>query len=172
MKLLFVIGLMLISGCGPIQATVYKSAKAEKNTDFPFSQCLRDKFNVQKQNSFKSKDGLTYWEIQAVPISDDPARRVPQTFFFRTNGECKKIGDRTISRLKFMPRDAAIGLAILQHRDALVLCSAIRGRAYCIKELEKVYNAPDDMENQILIFPEDVEALKGLGIKAKVRLFK
>jgi hypothetical protein len=172
MKLLFVVGLILIPGCNSIQATVYKSANAEAKSDVPFSQCLGNEFKVQKQNSFKSKDGSTYWEIQAVPISEDPARRVPQTFFFRTNRECKKIGDFTISRLKFMPKDAAIGLAKLQHREALDNCAAIRGKAYCIKELEKAYNAPDDVENQILIFPEDVEALRGLGIKAKVRLFK
>jgi hypothetical protein len=165
-KILVACVLLGLIGCQSHSRTIAK--EPEK----PYAQCFPKAYKVVSESSYKSQNGGLYWQISSVHKSSETPDSV-EFLHFRTNGDCEAIGNSSISKLQFMPKDAAVMLARKHYEPYFNKCLKAKGKAFCVKEFEKTFNTPSDKENfmdQSVVWPEDVIALKQLGVRARVRL--
>jgi hypothetical protein len=169
MKYLFMAIMFVLSGCNS-QASQTRMVEVKPEPHkFAFQKCFpAQEFHPPKNVlSYATKDGATYWQVETfVKDKDQKFNSYFQILYFKTNGGCQQIGNPTSSRLKFMPRDAAIALSQQHFNPYFKKCLKKNSKQVCINQLTKSINGDKEQgDEQTLIFPEDVIVLREFGVK-------
>jgi hypothetical protein len=160
---------LILSGCQLLPLTSAVEPPAPKRV--AYDVCFPKDYKPLEAYSHRSKNGGLYWQVVSVHTSVPRDAGVVEFLYFRTNGDCQRIGYSSVSKLEFMPRDAAIGLSRQQHEKQINKCIKKKGKPACIKEFNAIYatlnDNKDESQGKYVVYPEDVEALKQLGIIAE-----
>jgi hypothetical protein len=121
------------------------------------SACYPSGFGSPKNVYAATSKGKTFMVVDA-PIQKK-SEAVARLVFLQGRSPCKFLGNRPITLLAYMPRDAAVSIA----RQRLELMVNKVGRAAFQAYLDEDLSDSDEVT---FIFPEEAEAYKQLGLRA------
>jgi hypothetical protein len=180
MKSILCLSTLLIASCGSSVAERIEIKQAIAVPQKPYESCYPSNHSKPtKVISVVSKtDGQTYWEVEAPAKVERGTTTLIIGFNIRTNqyGKCQLLeGSFPEHRLNFMPEDAAIALAKLQYEPYLnkflKTCVVKASKEACLRKFSAHFNQSHDMKDDMrsILPPEDVKALKELGLNVKPR---
>lgn len=157
---------------GATQQPAAHTLLAGQKSELPCYPNTFAKARIINQFTFK---GSTYYEVYAPP-KNDPNSTYLSILYFRTSIKgCELLNPNTVigSRLLYMPEPVALHFARLRFQTLLDQClqervGQINAREHCRRKLESLINVPGDVKAEGIefLYPEDVEALRQMGIKA------
>jgi hypothetical protein len=135
-----------------------------------FGRCYPSTYQ-EPVNIEKAEDGkTTYWEVQALPL--DPANPKIVTLHFQTeDSKCAWLNrNRETIRLTYMPESVAVALSRGEFEQTLARCRTANldqkdPAAFCLKDLPRALGGTPEQPE--VLYSEDVQALKALGIDPK-----
>jgi hypothetical protein len=169
LKLLLPLLYILLSACDHSAATIPIEVTPPP-TEAAFQKCYpKEQYRKPKSVlSAQSRNGSTYWQVDASPYIHDEKLGTIHSLFFQTNGSCRILGNsmtKPVSKLKLMPKDAAIALSKAHYALYFDKCFAKQSKAACVKAFYDSMEPGDESSGSVIIFPEDAIALKTFGVK-------